>query len=259
MKPQNKVALVTGGSRGIGFGIAEKLAEAGWNLAINGVRDESQVQETLQVLRAKNVNVIYCQGNIGDLSNHQNMVKRVEELVGPINLLVNNAGVAPKERMDILDTTPESYQRLMDINLKGPFFLTQLIARRMADEKSRNTDFQGCIINIGSISATVASTSRAEYCISKAGIGMMSLLFASRMGEFDIPVFEVRPGIIKTDMTSGVQEKYDKLIADGLTIQKRWGQPEDIGKTVTALARGDFNYSTGQVFSVDGGLTINRL
>ena len=174
-------------------------------------------------------------------------------------MLVNNAGVAPKERKDILNATEESFDEVMDINLKGPYFLTQQVANWMIEQQNIDADFKGCIINISSMSATVVSVNRGEYCISKAGISMATQLFAVRLGEFNIPVYEVRPGIIKTDMTSGVKEKYDKLIEDGLCVQKRWGEPEDVGRVVASLAKGDFAYSTGQVIMVDGGLTIPRL
>ena len=173
--------------------------------------------------------------------------------------MVNNAGVAPKERKDILETSEESYQRVLSINCEGPYFLTQAVANWLIRQKKNNADFFGTIINVNSISATVASVNRGEYCVSKAGFAMTTQLFAARLGEMDIPVYEVRPGVIKTDMTSGVTEKYDKLIADGLCVTKRWGLPEDIGKAVAVLARHEFPYSTGQVIMVDGGLTIPRL
>ncbi|MEO6220657.1 MAG: 3-ketoacyl-ACP reductase, partial [Ginsengibacter sp.] len=172
---------------------------------------------------------------------------------------VNNAGKAPKERKDILDATEDSFDDVISTNLKGTYFLMQKAANWMIEQKKNDEKFMGCLINISSISATVVSVNRGEYCISKAGISMATQLFAARLGEFDIPVFEVRPGVIRTDMTSGVKEKYDKLIEEGLMVQKRWGEPEDVGKVVASLAKGDFMYSTGQVIMVDGGLTIPRL
>jgi NAD(P)-dependent dehydrogenase (short-subunit alcohol dehydrogenase family) len=174
-------------------------------------------------------------------------------------VLVNNAGIAPRDRKDILSATEESFDEVIFTNLKGPYFLTQDVANWMIELKKAEKDFNACIINVSSISATVASVNRGEYCISKAGIAMATKLFAVRLGEFDIPVFEVRPGVINTDMTSGVKEKYDGLIENGLCVQKRWGEPEDVGTVVGALATGNFKYSTGQVFMVDGGLTISRL
>jgi NAD(P)-dependent dehydrogenase (short-subunit alcohol dehydrogenase family) len=256
----SKTALVTGGSRGIGFGIAEKLAAEGWNLVINGVRAEEAVTEPLEKLRALGVQVTYARGDIGSVEGRANIVETAQTAAGGcISLLVNNAGVAPKVRADLLETSEESYDWVMDTNLKGVFFLTQAFANAMVAAKQADADFSGAIVNITSISATVVSINRGEYCIAKAGFGMLSQLFATRLGADGIPVYEVRPGVTKTDMTSGVTDKYDKLIADGLCVQPRWGFPEDVGKTVAALARGDLPYSTGQVIMVDGGLTIPRL
>lgn len=256
----SKTALVTGGSRGIGFGIAEKLAAEGWNLVINGVRAEEAVTEPLEKLRSLGVSVAYARGDIGSVEGRANIVETAQAAAGGcINLLVNNAGVAPKVRADLLETSEESYDWVMDTNLKGVFFLTQAFANAMVAAKQADADFSGAIVNITSISATVVSINRGEYCIAKAGFGMLSQLFATRLGADGIPVYEVRPGVTKTDMTSGVTDKYDKLIADGLCVQPRWGFPEDVGKTVAALARGDLPYSTGQVIMVDGGLTIPRL
>jgi 3-oxoacyl-[acyl-carrier protein] reductase len=174
-------------------------------------------------------------------------------------VLVNNAGVAPQVRADILEATEESFDRVMRINLRGPYFLTQACANWMIAQKTSDLTFHGCIINISSISATAASVNRGEYCISKAGVGMATRLWAARLGEFDIPVYEVRPGLIKTDMTTGVEAKYDKLLAGGLAIQRRWGTPEDVGRVVAALTRDGFSYSTGQIITVDGGMTLSRL
>ena len=254
-----KVALVTGGSRGIGLGIAEKLAQNGFDLAINGVRDENYVQDVLKNLREFGTKVIYCQGDIASNVDRALVLGKVKSHFGQLNLLVNNAGIAPKQRHDILETTEASFDEVIDINLKGTYFLTQAVANFMVQQRTENQNFNGIIINISSISATVASVNRGEYCVSKAGLSMITQLFATRLGEFNIPVFEVRPGIIKTDMTEGVTEKYDKLIAEGLSLQKRWGFPDDVGKAVAAIAKGDFPYSTGQVFVIDGGLTIARL
>jgi len=255
----NKVAFVTGGSRGIGFGIAEALAKEGFDLAINGVRDEGAVSNVIDSLKNFGGKVIYCQGDIGNTAHRSGMVDKIKKEYGKLHVLVNNAGVAPKERKDILESSEESFEYVLKTNLQGPYFLTQAVANWMIDQKEADASFTGSIINISSMSATVASVNRGEYCISKAGVSMASLLFASRLGEYEIPVYEVRPGIIATDMTSGVQEKYDRLIGEGLTVQKRWGTPEDIGKAVAALARGDFPYSSGSVIMVDGGLTVPRL
>jgi 3-oxoacyl-[acyl-carrier protein] reductase len=254
-----KVALITGGSRGIGLGIARHLALKGYNLAINGVRNPGQVEDTLAALRSAGTEVRYYRGNIGSAGDRQKLVESVAAELGRIDVLVNNAGVAPRERKDILETTEESYDHVMGINLKGTFFLTQLVANRMILQKEKNASTFSCIINVSSISATIASVNRGEYCISKAGISMITALFAARLGVFDIPVYEIRPGIIRTDMTEGVKEKYDKLLENDLCVQGRWGEPDDVGKVAASLAEGSFPYSTGQVIMVDGGLSLPRL
>ncbi len=254
-----KTALITGGSRGIGFGIALELATAGFDLAINGVREAPQVASSLELLRASGAKVIYIQGDVSDSDQRISMLDQVIKEFGALNVLVNNAGIAPPQRKDLLETTEESYNRVMDINLKGPYFLTQLVARHMVEQVQEGNRFTGCIINVSSISATVASVNRGEYCISKAGVSMATRLWAVRMGEYEIPVYEIRPGVIKTDMTSAVQEKYDRLIEEGLFVEKRWGLPEDVGKVALSMASGLLPYSTGQVVVVDGGLTIPRL
>lgn len=256
MKP---IALITGGSRGIGLGIAQHLAGAGFDLAINGVRTEDAVQEPLAELRALGADVLYCQGDIASADARAGILATINAHFGRLNVLVNNAGVAPKERRDILDATEESFAYVVATNLQGPYFLTQAAANWLIAQKDADASFWGCIINVSSISATVASVNRGEYCVAKAGVSMATQLFAVRLGEFDIPVYEVRPGIIRTDMTAGVTGKYDKLIEEGLCLQKRWGLPDDVGRAVSALAKGDFPYSTGQVIMVDGGLTTSRL
>lgn len=254
-----KVALITGGSRGIGLGIARELASGGFNVAINGVRPESAVTDVLSDLRSTGAEVIYCQADLASAEDRKRMIAEVKNGLGALNVLVNNAGVAPRERRDILEATEESFDYVVGTNLKGNYFLTQLAANWMIAQKNQNPSFEGCIVNVSSISATVVSVNRGEYCISKAGISMATQLFAVRLGEFNIPVFEVRPGVISTDMTSGVKEKYDALINNGLCVTPRWGYPEDVGRVVGALASGKFPYSTGQVIMVDGGMTIPRL
>ncbi len=254
-----KVALVTGGSRGIGFGIAKHLAMTGFDLAINGVRDADQVTDEMAELRKFGSDVIYCQGDIASSNGRGSIISGVKEYFGRLNVLVNNVGIVPPERKDILDATENSFDKVISTNLKGTYFLTQAVANWLVEQKNTNTHFEGSIINVTSISSTLASTNRGEYCISKAGLSMASQLFAVRLAEYDIPVFEVRPGIINTDMTLGVKEKYDKLIDEGLTLQKRWGLPDDVGKAVASLISGSFPYSTGQVIMVDGGLTTPRL
>ncbi len=257
---KKRVALVTGGSRGIGFGIADALASEGWNLVINGMRDEASISESIDSLKEHGIEVRYAQGDIGTQEGRSAIFDTAREFAeGAINLLVNNAGVAPKQRLDILDTTEESFDFVLDTNLKGGFFLTQMVANGMISAKFEDDSFFAAIVNVTSISSTVASINRGEYCIAKAGLSMVTQLFAVRLGEVGIPVYEVRPGVTMTDMTAGVSEKYDKLIEEGLCVQPRWGYPKDIGKAVASLARGDFPYSTGQVVMVDGGLTLPRL
>jgi NAD(P)-dependent dehydrogenase (short-subunit alcohol dehydrogenase family) len=253
------VALVTGAGRGIGLGIARCLAKDGCDIVACGVRAESEVADTLSELRSLGARTLYCQADVADPAARKTMLDAVRTVFGRLNILVNNAGVAPKVRTDILDATEESFERLIRINLQGPYFLTQGVANWMVTQRKADAAFTGCIINVSSISATVASVGRGEYCISKAGISMATQLWAARLGEFDIPVYEIRPGIIKTDMTSGVQAKYDKLISEGLLVQSRWGLPEDVGRAAAMLVRGDLAYSTGQVIMVDGGFNVARL
>lgn len=255
------VALITGGSRGIGLGIAQKLAQEGINLAINGVRPQEEVSEILETLEAMEVQVVYCQGDIGNVEDRTRIIDQVKSSFGQLNFLVNNAGIAPRQRVDLLDATEESFDHVMNVNLKGAYFLSQAAARWMMEQKEADSETPAAIINIGSISATMASVNRGEYCVAKAGIAMMTQLFAARLGEAGIPVYEVRPGVTKSDMTANpeVTAKYDKLIAEGLTITPRWGTPDDVGTAVASLCRGDFPYSTGGVIMVDGGMTIPRL
>ena len=255
-KTAKRVALVTGGTRGIGFGVAQALAREGFDLAVCGTRPEADVNGSLAALGD---NDLYCQCDVGDREARTRMLAAIKARFGRLDVLINNAGVAPKERNDILNATEESFEWVLRTNLQGPYFLTQAAANWMVEQKRSDPSFAGCIVSVSSISATVASVNRGEYCVSKAGVSMATQLWAARLGEFGISVFEVRPGVIKTDMTAGVQEKYDNLIGNGLLVQPRWGLPEDIGKACAALARGDFAYSTGQVILVDGGLTLPRL
>src|SRR5690606_11247613 len=198
--------------------------------------------------------VVYCRGDIGSAGDRKNIVDEAYEAIGAINVLVNNAGVAPRKRVDILDVDEAGYDFVVNTNLKGTFFLSQDVARRMIASRSSDPHFECCVITITSVSAEVASINRGEYCIAKAGLAMMTKLLAARLGEANIPVYEIRPGIIATDMTAGVKAKYDNLIDGGLTIEKRWGTPEDIGKIVATLAEGGIPYSTGQVIFADGGM-----
>jgi 3-oxoacyl-[acyl-carrier protein] reductase len=254
-----RIALITGGTRGIGYGIAQCLARDGFDLALCGLRDESAAAEALTALRKPGADMLYVPADVSDATARRRLFDTVKQRFGRLHILVNNAGVAPKVRADILEATEESFESVLKTNLQGPYFLTQAVANWMIQQKKADAAWRGCIVNVSSISATVASVNRGDYCISKAGIAMATQLWAARLGEFDIPVYEVRPGVIKTDMTATVTAKYDKLLGEGLAIQRRWGQPEDVGKAVAMLARGDLAYSTGQVIMMDGGLTVQRL
>ena len=253
------VALITGAAQGIGYGVAEALVGDGMDVAIADIQSEADHREAMDAIRGKGCEVLYCQGDISSADDRAAILAEIKAKYGRLNVLVNNAGVAPKERRDILEATEESYERVMRINLQGPYFLTQSVANWMIEQDKDEADFKGCIINVSSFSSTVASINRGEYCVSKAGVSMMTKLFAVRMAEFNIPVYEIQPGIIATPMTAGVKEKYDKLIAEGLLLQSRWGTPEDVGKAAAMMARGDIGYSTGQVIRVDGGFTIQTL
>lgn len=257
--PAHPVALITGGTRGIGLGVASALARSGFRLALTGRRPASEVESSLAELRSVSPEVLYTESDVADLAGHAGLVRGVTDRFGRLDLLVNNAGVAPEVRADILDASPESFDRLIGINLRGPYFLTQAVARAMAAQAPAPDGRRGRIVFITSISAAVASVNRGDYCLSKAGLSMAARLFAVRLAPHAIDVFEVRPGIIATDMTGPVQAKYDALIAGGLTLEKRWGTPDDIGKAVAALARGDLPYATGSVLTLDGGLTVPRL
>lgn len=254
-----KTALITGGSRGIGLGIAKELAKSGFSLALNGVREQESIQHVLNDLKAMGKEVIYVQGDVSIKADREKIFKSVIQTYGRLNVLVNNAGIAPRERKDILEATEGIFDDVLAINLKGPYFLTQLFANHMVEMKKEDKELWCCIINVSSVSATVASVNRGEYCISKAGIAMATKLWAARLGEFNIPVYEIRPGVIQTDMTSGVTEKYNRLFEEGISIQKRWGLPEDVGKVAAAMASGMLPYSTGQAVMVDGGMTVQRL
>ncbi|MCK5739456.1 3-ketoacyl-ACP reductase [bacterium] len=253
------VALITGAGRGIGYGIASLLAENNYDLVIDDVHEEIAVKDAMDALKAKGADVLYVRADISKAEQRQVLINQTREKFGRLDLLVNNAGVGPKERLDILDATEESYDRVMTINLKSPYFLTQLIAKWMIEQKNADNTLTPKIVNISSMSSFTSSTSRGEYCLSKTGISMMTKLYADRLAEYNIPVYEIQPGIIYTDMTSVVKEKYDKLIAEGLTPIKRWGYPEDIAKAVLAMALNYFPFSTGEVIHVDGGFHIQRL
>ncbi len=248
-----KKALVTGGARGIGLGITRALVAQGFTVATCGRSPVSAVAEALAPFGAA---AVYFECDVTDSASRASLLDGVVSELGVPDILVNNAGVAPEVRADVLEMTQESFDRVLSINLRGPFFLTQAVAKLMAAHTS--SDFR-CIVNTGSISADYASINRGEYCLSKAAVAMATKLWAVRLAEFGIPVYEVRPGVVHSDMTKVVEGKYDRLIADGLTLTPRWGEPDDIGRAVAALASGAFAYSTGQVINVDGGMTVLRL
>jgi len=254
-----EVALITGAGRGIGLGIAESLAENGFDIVVDDIWEQKDIQEALNAIQDKGADVHYIRADISQSTDRQRIIDETRDKYGRLDLLINNAGVAPEQRLDMLEATEESFDRLIRINLKGPYFLTQLAAKWMIEQKRVHKDRQPKIVNISSISAYTSSPSRGEYCISKAGISMMTKLYADRLAEYGIAVFEIRPGVIKTDMTKTVKEKYDRLIGDGLTPIKRWGYPEDIGKAVSAIASGTFPFSTGEIINVDGGFHLRRL
>ena len=254
----HKVAAITGGGRGIGLGISMALAREGFSLAICGQKEETDVA-SLPSLRALGNDVLYVRANVAEAGDREAFLDAIGRRFGRLDVLVNNAGIAPKVRADILEAGEESFDELMRVNLKGPYFLTQKAAQWMIAQRQDDPARAQAIINITSVSATVASINRGDYCLAKAALGMSNQLWAARLAGSGIPVYEVRPGIIKTDMTAGVTGKYDALIAGGLVPQNRWGLPEDVGKAVAMLARGDLPYSTGQVILVDGGMTLARL
>ncbi len=253
-----RCAIVTGAARGIGKGISLALAKDGYAVCAVGTRpaDDERVSAYLTELQELSPESFYTQGDISVAQDREKIMSEAWGKFGTVEVLVNNAGVAPTVRNDILEMTEESYDRVVDINCRGAFFLTQLMARRMAEIE---TDDMRAIVFITSISAEVSSISRGEYCISKAGLSMAVKLYADRMARHGVNVYEVRPGIIATDMTAGVREKYQKMIDEGLMPIARMGQPEDLGNTVLALANGAMRYSTGDVVNVDGGMMLRRL
>lgn len=257
------VALITGASRGIGRAVALALARDGHDIAAvarphaggDGPCHLGTLGDEVESLGRRYTAV---HADIADLGAHERILSKVAERLGRIDLLVSNAGVAPEIRRDVLEMTPESYDRVMGVNLRGALFLAQQVARVMLTQTPL-PEHPARIVFITSVSAGHSSTNRAEYCISKAGLSMAARVFADRLAAEGIGVFEVRPGIIQTDMTASAQEKYERLIADGLVPQRRWGQPGDVARAVTAIARGDFDYSTGTIIDVDGGLSLPRL
>ena len=244
------VAVITGGTRGIGLGIAKTLLKNGFSVVVSARKTSDEIEDLKEEYCGK-VHFVSC--DISSEADIEKLASEVKEKFGAIDLLVNNAGVAPKERKDILEITPEDFSQVVDINLKGTFFVTQRLAPLLIENKG------GRIVNISSMSSYTASLNRGEYCISKAGISMTTKLFAARLAEYGVSVIEIRPGIIETDMTAKVKEKYESMIGDGLTPIKRMGQPEDIAKCVLSIAKGNFDFCTGTVIDCDGGFNVRVL
>ncbi len=256
---QHRAALVTGASRGIGRAIALALGGHGFGVVLNYHQSAAAAEETAAGVRAAGGEAVVVRADVADLAQHEGLVSSALETFGRLDLLVNNAGMAPRQRADLLEMGELSYDEVMATNLKGPFFLTQRVARVMVKQVRSGAARAPMIINIGSLSADTSSTNRGEYCISKAGLAMLTALFADRLAGDGILVYEVRPGIIATDMTAVVHEKYDHLIENGLLPIRRWGTPEDVARAVVALANGALPYSTGEVINVDGGFHLRRL
>lgn len=250
-----KTALVTGGRRGIGRAIAFALADVGFDIAINDVVHDATLEETMAGVEARGARVHFVQADISQLESHAAMLDTVEGALGPIGCLVNNAGVQVPARVDLLETTPAVFDRLVGVNLRGTFFLTQETARRMLDDEGEGRS----IITISSINAAMASLEKAPYCISKAALSMSCQLFAVRLAAHGIAVFEIRPGLIRTDMTAEVRDSYGAAIADGLSPITRWGEPEEVASAAAALATGAMPFSTGGIYNIDGGLQLARL
>ncbi len=259
-----KTAIVTGAGQGIGRGIVLELAKNAYNIVgVDIIYQPENTEKGLFEVKERvtefGMNFLPVHGDISDLQDHEKLIQKTLEQFGRIDVLVNNAGVAPRQRLDVLETTSDSYDRVMTINAKGPFFLTQKVAKQMIQQHKKDPSITQYIIFISSISAYYSSPSRAEYCLSKAAISQAARVYADRLTEFGINVFELRPGIIQTDMTAAVKDKYDKMIAEGLIPQKRWGYPDDVGKAVVGLVKGYFDYSTGLVAEISGGMNICRL
>ena len=256
------VSLVSGAGRGIGRGIAIELAKLGHAVVVNYAGNGVAAEECLRLVREAGGDGITARADVSVSADRERLVQETVDAYGRIDLLVNNAGVAPSVRADLLEAGEESFDRLIAINLKGPYFLTQIVARRMIEQVRRgDVGAFGLprIVTVTSVSAYAASVNRGDYCVAKAGLAMMTALYAARLAEYGVNVYEVRPGVIATDMTEGVKEKYDRMIDQGAWPIRRWGQPEDIGRAVAAIARGDFPYSTGEVINIDGGFHLRTL
>jgi len=255
---KHKVALITGASRGIGRGIALAVAEVGYDVVVNYLRNKTAAQAVARSILKLGRETLAIQADISNRDERNRMVDDILEQFGRIDLLVNNAGVGPTKREDILIASEESFDKMINVNLKGPYFLTQRVANIMIEQAKKRKTAAHIIVNISSISSYTSSVSRGDYCMAKAGVSMMTKLFADRLSEFGIQVFEVCPGIIETDMTEAVRDKYEKIIPERIPM-KRWGKPEDIGKAIAAISTGYFPFSTGEVINVDGGFHLHRL
>lgn len=259
MTPGRPAALVTGSSRGIGRAIAVELASAGYDIAVNYARNEDAAREAAGMVEAAGARAAIIQADIGSGPDRKRLLDEVKRTFGRLDLLVNNAAMAPRARVDVLEATEESFDEILSVNLKGPYLLTQAAARWLLEIRREHPSRRLSIINISSLSEYAPSVNRGDYCIAKAGLGMMTKLFAARLAEHGIRVNEVRPGIVATDMTAGVKETYDRRIADGLVPLRRWGEPADIGRAVRALAGPGFDFATALAVDVDGGFHLRTL
>jgi NAD(P)-dependent dehydrogenase (short-subunit alcohol dehydrogenase family) len=252
-------AIVTGAARGIGAGIAVSLAGAGFDVVVNYLRSAEAAREVAARVADAGRRAHLVPADISVAEDRERLVEQAYAACGRIDLLVNNAGAAPRVRADVLEATGESFDEMIGLNLKGPYFLTQLVARRMIAQLAEGRVERPKIVTVSSISAYTASLNRGDYCLAKAGLGMLTRLYAARLAEHGINVYEVRPGIVATDMTGPVRQKYDALIHEGLTPIRRWGQPDDVGRAVVAIATDLLPFSTGQVIEVDGGFHLRTL
>lgn len=259
MSDPRPVALITGASRGIGRAIARELASAGHDIVVNFASNREAAAGTAREVEAAGGRALLAPADVASAADREALLEATREEFGRVDILVNNAALSSLRRDDLLDASEESYDRVLDVNLKGPFFLTQAVARWMVELRGIHPDRRLAIVNISSLSEYAPSVNRGDYCLAKAGMGMLTRLFAMRLAEHRICVNEIRPGIIATDMTSGVKEKYDRLIADGLTPIRRWGQPEDVARAVRAFATGAFDFTTGSAIDVDGGFHVKSL
>ena len=260
----NPAALVTGASRGIGRAIALELAQLGWDVMINFVSNITAAEDArkaAELLAPPDTRIAICQADVANKADRARLLVSVKAEFGRLDLLVNNAGIAPSKRVDLLDAVEADFDHLIAVNLKGPYFLSQAVARWMIEQTHADPsrDYSPAIINITSVSAYAASPERGDYCVSKAGLAMMTKLYALRLANEGVNVYEIRPGVIETDMTANVKAKYDQMIANGLTPIKRWGKPVDVARAVAAIASGSLSFSTGEIINVDGGFHLRRL